>query len=215
MKSAPPAAPATTAELLEKYLAHIKRKAKDVAVLAALNRRAGETGEDARGESLEGWLLAEMALMARRTMLTDAGVEYAGAVKNFRSVSGSNGPPTGRMHGWVNLPSREGPRARPESRNVVYVQVSVAFNNASRDAQLARWVRNTDAVTTFAAEQRGGGAVSVLLGVGFSDEPIHAALHETSWAVESGVPICTATGARVRLWALTTEFTARGGARPR
>ena len=127
-----PAAPATTAELLEKYLAHIKRRAKDLAVLAALNCRAGGTGEDARGESLEGWLRAEMTIMARRTMLTDAGVEYAGAAKSDRSVSGSNGHPTGRMHGWVNLPSRDGTRAPAKSRNVAYVQLSVAFHNASR-----------------------------------------------------------------------------------
>ena len=192
MKPASPAAPATTTELLEKYLGHIKRKAKDVAVLAALNCRAGGTGEDARGESLEGWLRAEMTIMARRTMLTDAGVEYAAALKSSTSVSGSKGHPTGRMHGWVNLPSREGPRPRPESRNVVYLQFSVAFHNASRDAQLARWVRNTDAVARFAAEQRGGGAVSVLLGVGLSDEPIRDALRLTAWVVENGVPICTA-----------------------
>jgi len=105
MKPASLAAPATSAELLEKYIAHIKRKAKDVAVRAALNCRAGGTGDDARGESLEGWLLAEMTIMARGTMLTDAGVEYAGAVKGSTSVSGSKGRPTGRMRGWVNLPS--------------------------------------------------------------------------------------------------------------
>lgn len=214
MKPASLAAPATSAELLEKYIAHIKRKAKDVAVLAALNCRAGGTGDDARGESLEGWLLAEMTIMARRTMLTDAGVEYAGAVKSARSVSDSKGRATGRMHGWVNLPSREGPRPRPESRNVVYLQFTVAFHNASRDAQLARWVRSTDAVTQFAEEQRGGGAVSVLLGVGFSDEPIQDALRQTAWMVQSGVPICTATGARVRLWAVRTTFTARGALVP-
>ncbi len=210
MRPASPAAPATSAELLEKYIAHIKRKAKDVAVLAALNRRAGERGEDARGESLEAWLLAEMAVMARRTMLTDAGVEYAGDVESSRRVGDSKGHPTGRMHGWVNLPSREGPRPRPQSRNVVYVQFSVAFHNASRDAQLARWVRNTDAVTGFAAEQRAGGAVSVLLGVGFGDEAIQDALRQTSWTVESGVPVCTAPGAGVRLWAMTRNFPPSG-----
>jgi len=210
MKPASPAAPATTSELLEKYIAHIKRKAKDLAVLAALNCRAGGTGEDARGENLEGWLLAEMTIMARRTMLTDAGVEHAVVAKSARSVSDSAGHPTGRMHAWVNLPSREGPRPRPESRHVVYVQFSVASHNASRDAQLARWVRSTDAVTKFAEEQRGGGAISMLLGVGLRDEHVEAAVAHTGWLVEPGVPICTATGARVRLWAMTSPLTARG-----
>jgi len=70
-------------------------------------------------------------------------------------------------------------------------------------------------VARFAAWQRGGGAVSVLLGVGLSDEPIRDALRLTAWVVENGVPICTATGASVRLWALTRNFTARGGARAR
>jgi hypothetical protein len=47
-------------------------------------------------------------------------------------------------------------------------------------------------VARFAAWQRGGGAVSVLLGVGLSDEPIRDALRLTAWVVENGVPICTA-----------------------